>query len=353
MKDNTSRAALVILASAVIILAMYLFREILAPFALAIFLWLVIDGFADLIQSLHRIIPRWLGLTVALITATLSIVVLGIVVANTADGLVSNGAAYKARLNGLVADVYTVFHASAPPTIDQLISRVNPGQFISSLALSLQNLTSNFLFVAVYVGFLFGAQRSFPAKLAGMFPDPDDLLRANRIAGSMREAIEKYLWVQTLTGIFSAVAAYIILLITGVDNPLFWAFLIFLMNYVPTIGPFVATLLPSLFALVQFETYWQALTVFAGIGVIHFIIGTFVQPRMQGDSMNLSTIVVILTLSMWGMIWGLPGMFLSAPLTVMLMIILAQFPSTRWIAILLSHDGQPEKGLELHDHPSM
>jgi len=343
--DTATKTGVLILASAATIVGLYWFREVLAPFALAVFLWLVIDGFADLIKKHLKFLPNWFALTLALLVVTLCIVIIGIVIIDTANGMVSNSGAYATRLNELAASIYGIFSSAPAPTLDQLLARANPAKFIGAIAQALQSLTSDALFVAVYVGFLFGAQSNFPAKIAAMFPDPGKFEQANALAGSMRIAIEKYLWVQTVTAAATAVGSWVVMVVIGVDQALFWAFVIFLLNYVPTIGPIVGTILPVLFVLVQFETYWQPAVVLAGVGFFQFSIGTFLQPRMQGDSMNLSTLIVILSLSLWGAIWGIPGMFLSAPLTVMLMLLLTQFKGTKWIAILLSMDGHPEKGM--------
>ncbi|MBL4596687.1 MAG: AI-2E family transporter [Robiginitomaculum sp.] len=350
--DTATRTGIMILASATVIVGLYWFREVLAPFALAVFLWLVIDGFADKIEGWLRIIPRWFALSLALLMVTLAIGVIGYVIIDTANGLVTNSAAYEARLNELTASIFALFSQDTAPTVGQLLTRANPARFLAALAGSLQSLTSDALFVAVYVGFLFGAQANFPAKLAGMFRDPQRLAKASALVGSMRVAIEKYLWVQTVTAAATAIGSWVVMVAVGVDQALFWAFVIFLLNYVPTIGPIIGTIFPVLFALVQFNTYWEPMVILAGVGFFQFSIGTFLQPRMQGDSMNLSTLVVIVTLSIWGVIWGIPGMFLSAPLTVMLMMVLAQMPGTRWIAVILSMDGQPEKGLEPSAKPS-
>ncbi len=163
--------------------------------------------------------------------------------------------------------------------------------------------------------------------------------------GDIRASMEKYLAVQTFVSLLTAVLCYGTLRLLGLDNALFWAFLIFLLNYIPTIGSIIATILPVLFALVQFDTYWEPLAVFGGVGLWQFLIGNFMQPRMQGENLNLATIVVLLGLAVWGAILGLPGMFLSSPLTVMVMAVTAQFASTRWLAVLLSSDGRPEVGL--------
>src|SRR5262249_16178916 len=130
-------------------------------------------------------------------------------------------------------------------------------------------------------------------------------------------------------------------LLLGLENAVFWSFLIFFLNYIPTIGSVIAVALPTLFALLQRTDLGWVAAVAVGIGFWQFAIGNFGQPRMTGQSLNLSAVFLCLTLAVWGTVWGVTGAFLAAPLTVMLMIVCAQFPSTRWIAILLSANARP------------
>ena len=97
----------------------------------------------------------------------------------------------------------------------------------------------------------------------------------------------------------------------------------------------------SIFALLQFDSLWPAAILAAVLQGVQFVVGNIIQPRMQGESLNMDPVVILLSLALWGAIWGLPGMFLSTPIAVMAMVILAQFDGTRWIAILLSDDGEP------------
>jgi AI-2 transport protein TqsA len=113
-------------------------------------------------------------------------------------------------------------------------------------------------------------------------------------------------------------------------------------NYIPIVGAVAAIVLPAIFALVQFDGFSRALIVLAGLGSITFVVGNILLPRMQGDSLNMDPLVVLLSLAFWGALWGITGMFLSTPLTVLVMVILAQFDGSRWIAILLSADGDPQ-----------
>jgi predicted PurR-regulated permease PerM len=110
---------------------------------------------------------------------------------------------------------------------------------------------------------------------------------------------------------------------------------------VPILGAVAGIGLPALFALLQFGDWGHALAVLGGAFAIAFVVGNIFLPRMQGNSLNLDPLIVMVSLAFWGALWGLPGMFLSTPLTVLSMVILAQFDGSRWIAILLSGDGDP------------
>ena len=131
-----------------------------------------------------------------------------------------------------------------------------------------------------------------------------------------------------------------VLVAVGLDLAGFWAFVIFLLAYIPTIGSLLGVIFPALMALLQFGGISEFLIIAVGLGAAQLVIGNVLEPRMMGRSLNLSSLVVIVSLAVWGSLWGVTGMFLSVPITVVLMIILAQFKQTRPIAILLSANGK-------------
>jgi AI-2 transport protein TqsA len=131
-------------------------------------------------------------------------------------------------------------------------------------------------------------------------------------------------------------------MLVGLDNAFFWAFLVFIVNYVPIVGAAASIALPSLFALVQFDGYSQAALLLAGLFTISFLVGNILLPRLQGDTLNMDPVIILLSLAFWGAILGFTGMFLSTPLTVLTMVVLAQFEGSRWMAVLLSGDGDPQ-----------
>ncbi len=147
-------------------------------------------------------------------------------------------------------------------------------------------------------------------------------------------------------------ASFVLMRVTHLHNAVFWAFLIFVFAYIPILGGAVAILLPPIFALVQFGPHWQPVVLLVGAEAIHFAVGNFIAPRMQGVSLNVDPVVVVLSLAFWGAIWGVPGMFLSTPLTVVAIVVLVQFPSTRWVAVLLSRNGDPMSLAQAASDPS-
>jgi predicted PurR-regulated permease PerM len=148
-------------------------------------------------------------------------------------------------------------------------------------------------------------------------------------------SIGNYLALKILTGVLS----FVTLSIIGVDAPFFWAFLIFALNYIPTIGSLIATVFPALFAVLQFGEFTPGILVLIIVGAIQFVVGNLVEPKIMGNSLNISTLVVFLTLAIWGVIWGISGMLLSVPMTVIMIIIMSEIPGTRPLAILLSQKG--------------
>lgn len=346
------RIAIVIIAVIVSAAAFKWLSTILTPFAVALFLMVIIDGFARVLE--HRVpgFPRKLAMPVALIVSTLVFLVIAYLVADNVTNFVTQLIGYGPKINALIARAGGALGLEVPPTIGELIQQLNPSKYVGGVADSLRSVAEDTIFVLIYLGFLLASRHGFKRKVVTLFPDHDRREEAVQLFSRIRSGVERYLWVQTVTGLIIAGASYALMAITGLDNAFFWAFLVFIAAYVPIVGAAVGVFLPPIFALVQFDTYWQAIVLLGGAETIHFVVGNIVTPRMQGESLNIDPVVVLLSLAFWGAIWGVPGMFLSTPLTVTAMVILVQFPGTRWIAVLLSADGAPEQYIDPSSDPS-
>jgi AI-2 transport protein TqsA len=373
--------------------------RILAPFAMAVFVWLIMEGFARAIRKPFPDLPGWVANLFAVTVVALSVLTFVSVVSGAIAEFQSKSEEYEERINTVIRDVYNMMPQPAPasdpmpapaqvgspqpsaplpltpgdallapvdvtpapapvtvppedttPTLSNLVTQY-AGSIAPTAAGFISGLIADMLLILIYVAFLYVSAGAFSRKLDRVFVRPADRARSRQLGDQIRRTMEQYLWVQTSLSIISTSLTYVTMVIIGLDNALFWSFVIFVLNYIPTIGSIIATALPTLFAIVQPESTWPqwmpdnallcALVVFAGVSVWQFVIGNFVAPRMQANSLNLSPLVVLLSLAVWGALWGPVGMFLSAPLTVLVMIVLAQVRGARWIAVLMSADGKP------------
>ena len=339
-----SRNALVCMAVVAVGAALYWLRDILTPLAMAIFLLIMIDGVKRWIEEKTPLPRRFAG------AAALTLVVLGFfasiaIIIDGAAGFFGQASGVSTgigpRIDQIIADVAGLFGVTAPPTAQELLSGLDVRGYIATAAFQAQGIASGAFFVLVYLGFLIASQNGFRRKIVAMFPDRKGRDEAMEVFQRVRGGVEGYLWVQAVTGVMICIVAWILMRAVGLQNAEFWTFVIFIVGFIPVLGGAVAGLAPPLFALVQFESYWPAAILLIGLQTILFVVGNMIQPRMQGDNQNIDPVVVLLSLALWGKMWGVVGMFLSTPLAVMAMAILAEFKGSRWMAVLLSGDGEP------------
>lgn len=333
---NAQVVVAVILAGA----ALYWLGGILTPLALALFVMVMIDAFARVLGAAPGF-PRKAALPVAIVLAILAFALIAFVVADNATAFGGQLLSYAPRLDGLIANVAAAFGVKVPPTLGELIGRLNPESYLGRVVQALQGFATTGFLVLIYLGFLLASRQGFARKAQGLFPSEAARQEAAQIFLRIRMGVERYLWIQTVACGIIAGASWAVMAALGLQNALFWTFLIFVLGYIPIIGGAIGILLPPLFALIQFPQWWPAAVMLGAFEVINIFVGNVVYPRMQGKSLNIDPVVVLLSLAFWGAIWGLPGMVLSTPLTVTAMVILAQFDGSRWIAVLLSADGDP------------
>jgi predicted PurR-regulated permease PerM len=302
----------------------------------------MIEGLVRVITRRAPFLPAWAGLPLALLISTLVLGLTAFAVAGNAGNFGQQLITAAPRVNELIAQVAALFGVAVPPTLQSLINQLNPTSYIGQIAAALQGFTSGAVYVLIYLGFLIASRQGFAHKAHALFPDPREREHASTVFIRIRNGMERYLWIQAVTGAVIAVACWAAMATLGLHSAGFWAFLIFIVTFIPVLGGLIASVLPPLFALLQFEDWWHAVGLFVALQVILFVVGNVVLPKMQKDSLNIDPVVVLLSLAIWGALWGVVGMFLSTPLTVMAIIILTQFPGTRWIAILLSGDGEPQ-----------
>ena len=314
-------------------------RDLLIPFAIAVMIWYVIIALSRLIE-VQLSAPSWLSLSASII---FFVVVLGLIVELISGNITAVRDAaptYQANLEKLVESAMKLSGLTELPTIANIVEQVDVRALIGGVAGAVAKVAGNTGLIVIYVIFLLAEQRTFPRKIEALFPEAGRRKEVQIILSDIQKRTQTYIAVKTLLSLVTAVLSYVVLVAVGLDLAGFWAFIIFLLAYIPTIGSLLGVIFPALMALLQFGGISEFLIIAIGLGAAQLVIGNVLEPRMMGRSLNLSSLVVIVSLAVWGSLWGVTGMFLSVPITVVLMIILAQFKQTRPIAILLSANGK-------------
>jgi AI-2 transport protein TqsA len=338
---TTVKVAAIVSAVVLTGAAFWALRRIFEPFVLALFLLIMVDGMA---RGLVSKVPRFPA-RAALPTSFLLIVVLFAltiwVTADNAGDFAAQSGAYTARINAQLDLGAQHLGLKVTPTLSGLFHKLNPGRFTGAIAAGLSRFAEAAVFVMIYLGFLVASRQGFAKKARELFTNDDERAEGNRIFERVRRGVESYIWVQTVVGVIITAISAGLMAATGLSHIPFWCLIIFLANYIPAIGAAVGVLFPAAFGLLEFDGFGRAAILIVGLEATHFAVSHVLQPRMQGKSLNVDPIVVLLALAFWGSIWGVVGAFLSTPLTVMAMAIMAEFTGTRPLAILLSSDGKP------------
>ncbi len=201
----------------------------------------------------------------------------------------------------------------------------------SRILTGMGNLLGDTFLILLVVVFMLLETATFSHKIEEAFPaGSSEMDRLN----AFLKNINRYMVIKTWTSTGTGVIATIWLSIWGVDYALLWGLLTFLLNYIPNIGSIMAAVPPVLLALVTLGP-WSAVAVAIGYLVINVTIGSFLEPRLMGRGLGLSTLVVFLSLLFWGWVLGPVGMILSVPLTMTMKIGLSSFDETQWLATML------------------
>ena len=337
------KAVSVIIAVAATIALLVAGRELLIPLVLAIFFWILIRSLKAAFERMTvagRHLPAPAAFALALLAIVSACSVVGRIISSNISMIVREAPEYEKLLGQTISEAFAAFGFGEAPTVRQLIADLDLFQILTTSATAMASLAGQAGVVAVYVLVLFLEERFFSRKLRALFPRPERRQRIKQTLSHLGGDIMTYVGVKSLASLTVAVLCYLLMAAAGLDFASFWGLLIFIFNFIPNIGSAVATLLPSVLAFLQFDSPGKAVLVVIGLATFQFLVAYVFEPRLIGNSLNLSPLVVILSLVLWWALWGVPGMFLCVPIMVSLMILCVQFPQTRRIAILMSRSGR-------------
>ena len=344
MKDigkgsNVTRFLVTTACFVIIIAGMRFSSSILVPFLLSLFIAKICTPFLFWMQG--KRIPKVLAVVVIFVAIVGIGWLLLVFVSSSLNGFSKALPAYQKALAAKTASLVIWLQKHGVEISSQLVlDYFNPQKAMNMVAVTLSGLRAvltNFLLIMLTVLFILLEASSFPQKLRAALDNPDESL--SRIS-KITESVNRYLFMKTLFSLLTGILIWIWLLILGVDFPLLWGLLAFLLNFVPTIGSMIAAIPAVLLALIQLGGS-SALFTCLGYVVVNVSIGSIMEPRLMGHGLGLSTLVVFLSLIFWGWVLGPVGMLLSVPLTVTVKIALESDEESRWLGIMLG-SGPPD-----------
>lgn len=260
---RSSSTAQILTGTAAALAMLYFLRAILIPFVIAFVLAVLVRALVRFIRNRWAAAPAWAvvalaGLVVVIAAAGgLFVLVQGMV------QIVAEGPKLADRLDQIVMEVGRSLHLRELLHLKSIIGSVSVPQLAGSILSGLQGFAAGLLLMLVYFGFMLAGSERISRKIDVAAGSSERATAIKQVARRASTDIETYVWVQTVTGLMLTTSAVIVMMVVGLNNVLFWSVLFFLLTFIPNIGITIGSILPSLFALVQFPSYWPALTIFA------------------------------------------------------------------------------------------
>lgn len=338
MKENkVVIACLVIIVIFLTGVVLKLAKPVLFPFFLAIFLSFILFPALDFLTRMK--IPKSVSVVFIVIFSFFIIYLLGLLFYSSGKTFASEFPKYGQKISSIISGIQGQIKAAFPDWepvnwVEQFDINKVGGIFLSSLG-PFFAFMSNLFLVFIFLVFILASRGSIKQKIQNSFSSRRSSQIIN-VIDNIDIQIQKYLTIKTAVSFSTGVFATVVLLIFGVDFAVVFGFFTFILNYIPNIGSIIATVLPVAIAAFQFETLWPAFWILIILGSIQMTLGNFVEPRVMGQGLGLSTLVVLFFLFFWGWLWGIGGMILAVPTAAIVKIVCRNIPALNFVAEMMS-----------------
>ncbi len=330
---------------ALICYLLWIGQAILQPLFIAVFIVMILNGLVEYIERLsikgYRL-PRVLAFLFAIALAFGGIILMSeIFLANVAK-LNANLGTYQANLRKIIEFAAEQAGLDTLPSLKDFVGQFSLRNLFTQIFNGFKDIAGSLFSITLFSAFVLLEQASLKKKLHYLAKDSNEEQALVRFIAHVSKMLKNYIGAKTIISLITALISYGALWLIGVDFPGFWALLIFILNFIPYIGSLIAVLFPVGLSIVQFAEFTPVLWTAVSLLSIQIMMGNIIEPRLMGHSLNISPLILLLALSLFGTLWGVVGMFLSVPLTVILLVLLAQFPATRIMAVMISGNGNIE-----------
>jgi len=344
---DAGKTALLIIAVILVAAALKIAGTVTLPLVISIFLFLMLNPFLNRLEKLK--VPRWLGVVIAMLILLVILFFAGWFFFFTIDRLVQRLPMYIRRFTVIDAWLADKLDLDAGTSFLTYMNFDWQGLILSSLssvsekAISVISMAS---LIYIFVLFLLLERQSLIPKLKIAAPRGKGM-RIAVLFERVNRQISKYLMLKALISIATGILFYLACLATGLDFAIMWGVLAFILNFIPSIGSIIITIMTIIMALLQFFPNWANIIYVAVLMIsIQTVLGNILDPRIQGVQLNLSPFVILVSLSLWGYIWGIAGMFLAVPITSVLQIVCANVQSLKPVAVMIGSGKSYRKMIE-------
>lgn len=324
--QKVQTVCLFILATVAVAVALFWLQSVMVPFVLSLFIALGLQPLIDF-QTTRLRMPRWLAIVLTLLVAIAILTLVGILITVSATTLTANAASYQAQVRGLIDGFLERFPLEDYGFDPESVVRL-PLQAISTVAVAIANaiitLVSQGSVVLIFLMFLLVGGSARQEPVGGVW-------------GEVESRIKRYIVFKFAISAITGVLVGMILAFLGVELAMAFGLMAFLLNFIPSIGSIVATLLPLPVVLVSPEASWTTVVLAIALpGAVQMSVGNIIEPKLMGDELDLHPITILLALMIWGAIWGIVGMLLATPITAVMKILFERMELTRPVAELFA-----------------
>jgi AI-2 transport protein TqsA len=327
----------------VVFVGVYYGAGILIPLAIAtlsyVLLIAIIDRIAKLQLGGHQM-PRWLAQLLGLAIVLLGLGGIVAILTSQAADVTAAVPHYQARFAKIIAQLVQFAGEDVTARVTTEMENLDLSGLAGTVLGSAGSFLSGFVLVLLYVPFMMAERIPMSKKILLAAGTSEAASEFNRILQSISVGLQHYVGIKTAVSLLTGTLSYVVMKLVGLDFAETWGVLAFALNFIPTLGSMVAVAIPAVVALVQFETLTPFLIIVLGCGAVQLVVGNIIEPTLTGKTLNLSPLMVILSLTFWTTMWGIPGALLSVPITVCVLIIFSNLSATKPWAILMSGDGK-------------
>ncbi len=314
---------------------LYIWASLIIPFIIALLFSFAIIWLSNFFRWFK--IPSFISFILSLASYSMIFWLVWKMIGSNIDELIRLLPEYQEKILKIISDSLAYLRIPEPTNVTEVLNQINLQYVFTRTLWWVTSIFSSAWIILFYVLFILLEYRHFRNKLYLMIWTSDKKYQILSIIDRIKSDVKSYFVIKTFVSMFTAFFSYLVMIAFWLDFAVFWALLIFILNFIPSIGSIIAVMFPSLLSLVQpWFSLYDSLFMISWLVWVQVMMWNIIEPRFMWNKLNLSPLVIILSLGFWWTLWWVVGMLLSVPIMVIINIILSKIPITRPIAILLS-----------------